>query len=150
MSLHHDTTRVERERKIDRELSLTGSRMRELAQAINSAWRDDLFRTRTHVVAGVLSLRFYWRDGVEDTYPAARSRSSFELDAADGVQLLESLEREDGVRLISLARKAGLLNHRYRVLFHERRSLRRFGKADVRLLEIQQRFRSQAAAGGMG
>lgn len=147
MSLHNETTRTARVRKIDQDLSLTGRRMRDLAGVVNLAWGDGMFRARTHVVAGVLSLRFYWRDGVEDTYPAASSRSSFELESEAGIQLLESLEPKSCVRLISLARKAGLLNHQYRVLFHERRSLRRFGKADTKLLEIQQKLKSETERG---
>ncbi len=138
MSLHNETTRSTRLRKIDHDLARTGKRMRELAKAINLTWGTGVFRVRTHIVAGVLSLRFYWRDDVENIFPGEKSRSSFELTSKVGLQLLESQDDESRARLISLARKAGLLNHQYRVLFCERRSLRKFGKADRQLLEIRQ------------
>lgn len=109
--------------KLSQELYRVRMGMGTLMQEINGARgirREGYFRARLHRVGGRFAVRMEWNDG----------RSSFQLVSERGLRLLRALDPVSQEALIGFERRREWLNHQYRVLFAERRSLRQLHKFD--------------------
>ena len=118
--------RILRIGKLSQELHRVRERMGDLMEEINrarAARGGGYFRARVQRVGGRFAVRMEWRVG-------PNKDSTFQLASAVGRELLHAMDPGARKTLIDLELRRGLLNHKYRVLFAERRSLRQLDAAE--------------------
>lgn len=137
MDLQKHGERVTRLKEIDSDLARVRDRMNQLVASINELLREVVHRgpdgmtrgfwttcrARIQVYAGVVSVRF---SVGREMSRKLTTRSNLVEDRNDGagLQWIVHVEDEKKMPLLKLDQERRILNHQYRTLFAERKSLR--------------------------
>ncbi len=121
--------RIQRLNVLDAKLAQTRDAMNEVVSGLNHTYSSMPLRARVHSTGGCLAIRLVWRKSVSDVAAIeGKPDNSFDLTGSAGRSLLEylnSIQTGAADNLINIDRRRVMLNHRYRHLFNERRSLRK-------------------------
>ncbi len=126
--------RVRALKNLDAVLVAIKDAMLDVVEIMNTVYPDTPVRGRLQSTGGCLAIRMVWRHGVK-IYPtiSAQADASFDLASPDGQALLCALNESIADDLIDVDTRRQHLNHHYRSLFNERKSLRRLHRYEQSL-----------------